>query len=536
MGKPSRGCGTCRARRVKCDEARPTCNRCRKARRTCSGYRDPHAVWFRDESDSVVQRLKKSAAADPGLPAAKSQESAVVRWKPVAAVSPHRRARPIPGPIFNFALDRVFQATCFFLNTFKWFNAFSLVERSTRHAPGSTQPLGEQAMMAGIASVGLANLASRNQAPSLRLSARREYATAIQLTNAALRDPATVKEDTTLTAIVCLSLFEIIVCDREDSLESWVKHSQGVAALLELRGGEQLQRESGAWMFQVLRNEVLMGCLHKGIRFPPVLVEIPDQMAPRPETYPFSTDGDRSMKIVAKFCDLQADVRAGTISDTKKVLSIALTIDSELEDFACNMSPEFVYAVGTRPPHLPPRAQDDHNFSFYHGTCHMYQSLWACNVWNNYRYTRILVNSLILSHLPAETPPGRQGPEYDDFRDQCLRTRDRMRQLATDICCSVPFKFGVAGHEEKIGVDPVMTQAGTGFTLLLPLYVATLVDGVSGPIHEWVMNCFHIIGRVMGIHTAVALIQVLQDHPGVVGWVDRMECGEEAQGLRKSNG
>jgi len=32
------GCVTCKARRVKCDEARPTCTRCSKAGRLCEGY------------------------------------------------------------------------------------------------------------------------------------------------------------------------------------------------------------------------------------------------------------------------------------------------------------------------------------------------------------------------------------------------------------------------------------------------------------------------------------------------------------------
>lgn len=35
------GCGTCRKRRVKCDEARPTCLRCRNANFQCEGYDAP---------------------------------------------------------------------------------------------------------------------------------------------------------------------------------------------------------------------------------------------------------------------------------------------------------------------------------------------------------------------------------------------------------------------------------------------------------------------------------------------------------------
>ena len=38
MGARSKGCVTCKAKRVKCDEGRPTCNRCHKAGITCKGY------------------------------------------------------------------------------------------------------------------------------------------------------------------------------------------------------------------------------------------------------------------------------------------------------------------------------------------------------------------------------------------------------------------------------------------------------------------------------------------------------------------
>ncbi|KAL4914542.1 hypothetical protein BDW62DRAFT_219950 [Aspergillus aurantiobrunneus] len=43
----SRGCETCRQRRKKCDEGRPTCNRCAKAGRVCQGYRSHEQLVFR---------------------------------------------------------------------------------------------------------------------------------------------------------------------------------------------------------------------------------------------------------------------------------------------------------------------------------------------------------------------------------------------------------------------------------------------------------------------------------------------------------
>ncbi|KAI1047335.1 hypothetical protein LB505_012683 [Fusarium chuoi] len=50
------GCWTCRARRVKCDEVQPVCNRCTKARRICEGY-GVRLTWTSDENDTPFRVL-----------------------------------------------------------------------------------------------------------------------------------------------------------------------------------------------------------------------------------------------------------------------------------------------------------------------------------------------------------------------------------------------------------------------------------------------------------------------------------------------
>ena len=53
------GCLTCKARRVKCDETRPFCQRCTKAGRACDGYKPPprvhlHTICPRPQSRLLV--------------------------------------------------------------------------------------------------------------------------------------------------------------------------------------------------------------------------------------------------------------------------------------------------------------------------------------------------------------------------------------------------------------------------------------------------------------------------------------------------
>ncbi|KFA71345.1 hypothetical protein S40288_08961 [Stachybotrys chartarum IBT 40288] len=58
---PSRACGTCRRRRKKCDETRPSCLRCIKAKRACTGYESGADRTFRrhDPHSGPVTRARK---------------------------------------------------------------------------------------------------------------------------------------------------------------------------------------------------------------------------------------------------------------------------------------------------------------------------------------------------------------------------------------------------------------------------------------------------------------------------------------------
>lgn len=52
---PSKGCQTCKARRIKCDQGEPECQRCLRSRRVCGGYaKKPKAFRFKNEIAKVI--------------------------------------------------------------------------------------------------------------------------------------------------------------------------------------------------------------------------------------------------------------------------------------------------------------------------------------------------------------------------------------------------------------------------------------------------------------------------------------------------
>jgi hypothetical protein len=112
-------------------------------------------------------------------------------------------------PVSPFVTNTKFQATCFFFSSYAWLNAESIAGGVVDYDLAPTASLGEKALMTSITSVGVANLSTLRNSNSMRVAARHEYANALKWTNAALSDPVQAKEDTTLTAIICLSLFEV---------------------------------------------------------------------------------------------------------------------------------------------------------------------------------------------------------------------------------------------------------------------------------------------------------------------------------------
>ncbi|KAF5626218.1 transcriptional regulatory [Fusarium sp. NRRL 52700] len=72
-GKPKSrsGCGTCKIRRVKCDETRPICTRCAKGKFDCDGYSSDTPGEASDSTDLSCDSVSSAGdvSASPGTPA-----------------------------------------------------------------------------------------------------------------------------------------------------------------------------------------------------------------------------------------------------------------------------------------------------------------------------------------------------------------------------------------------------------------------------------------------------------------------------------
>lgn len=131
----------------------------------------------------------------------------------------------------------------------------------------------DEGLEAGMKAVGFASFSHVSNAPDLMTNARHHYVKSLRLTNAALTSPEKAKEDTTLIAVMVLSIFELVTGCTERSLEAWAKHIEGACALLKIRGQEQLRKASGRRMFLQVVTGLMNICIQCGKPLPDFIIE-----------------------------------------------------------------------------------------------------------------------------------------------------------------------------------------------------------------------------------------------------------------------
>ncbi|KAH8434210.1 Zn(II)2Cys6 transcription factor [Aspergillus melleus] len=581
-GKPSKGCGECRSRKIRCDQARPTCSQCVKGNRVCPGYRDELSLMFRDESQQVVRKAKTGATSSTTSTAASRRarktahrtasstgstsgpQSGKRGRAPAPAPAPGPGSIPTdtdfnnnhdddtsssdlqlspttvqqltpPSPSIDFQPSYQFtkdEAVCFFLRFHAWPGVFRMSEGSTEVFNLSGATPSEQAMNACIISVGTAMLSRLRQSTQLKIAAEKEYGHALGLLTSAVADEEEAKSNPTLAAVLLLAIFEVITCRTLRSIEKWTSHIYGAAALLELRGTEQLQDEDGLKLFVQLRFQIIISCLQKGARVPQPVLECSKLamfLRPQAEAY-----GDRLISIAGRLSNLRADINAKILTDQKEILSTAYTIEAELMAWIAALPPEFLY-TSIEDPNPDLLAQKiGSGPAPYGGRYHIYHDLWLCHTWNQYRCTRIIVSEIILGCLRRIAINSKAAAVSSELQSHCGRLRNTTRQLAMDICCSVPFHFGVGNVATKpLGSVPLGQSYIGGLILLWPLILAGATESKHHPLRNWVIDCLYVIGHSMGIDQALLLIDVLETETGVF---DGVQVGEDGVFFRESGG
>lgn len=369
-----------------------------------------------------------------------------------------------------------------------------------------------QAMMASMAAVGMAMLSSVRKSSTMKVTAAREFGSALTLVNTALSDKVQAKSHFTLAAVLLLSIFEIVTSRRQEDLDAWTNHAYGAAALLELREADQFQDELGLGLFYQTRFQIIVCCLQTISYFPPSVTKLLKSATFLPSG--ISPYSENIMDINTKLTNLRADIKRAKITSDAEILSAAYEIDAELTMWLASLPLNFAFITACADSRL-----ENHccGVSAYSNWYHIYPDLWICSIWNHYRCARILVGEIIASELKRLRKRTPAVSLSKDFQIQEQSIYDRVRECATDICYSIPYYFGAADigkAEGPSGYSSVHSISGRYAGSLVVLWFLTMAgttDEVGSPLRNYAIDVLRIIGNEFGIGQALMLVGSLDN-------------------------
>ena len=287
---------------------------------------------------------------------------------------------------------------------------------------------------ASMAAVGLAGLSKITRSPETMVQARQSYGSALQLTNAALQNPAEAVKDSTMLSVLILGTYEFITGRTPQTMRAWKNHVNGAAALTRMRGIAPFRTKAGTRMFLMLCHSVLISCIQGGLPMPQAMLDLRDELGQ------FTNTTDPTWRIVEPICralQIRHDIKNGRLTDTDDIVARLTDVDDEFAKIVNEMPHSWRYqcAKVNKP-----------NAAILGSWCHIYRGFAQVTAWNGMRTIRILVQETILEQLCSSMARTSVPP----MRHQILLVRAmRMLELLGEaVIASTPQHFGVVSARD----------------------------------------------------------------------------------------
>lgn len=232
---------------IQCDQAPTGCSTCRRLKIQCSGYRDTSSLRFCHEAASVVRKHK---------PRQQSQSSVAI------AQTRHGFAE---SALSSRTSNRIFYTSTDELGLclFRTYHGFAL-DLASYLCESNADLLHSDSMRA----VGFCSLTRESGLPGTYDEARRYYITALRNTNVALNCPRRAQSNDVLMSVLMLIKYERMAGRGAVSLNAQSVHVRGIASLISVRGGGQLDTEAGRILFMHVSIRLLSCTLRETYRIP----------------------------------------------------------------------------------------------------------------------------------------------------------------------------------------------------------------------------------------------------------------------------
>ncbi|KAG0647228.1 White-opaque regulator 2 [Hyphodiscus hymeniophilus] len=516
-GQPSRGCDTCRKRRIKCDERKPECLHCVRTKRKCPGYRDQFDLAWRDQTvvaKKSVERGKRGHKKEERERhhSSSSSSTQIIDLTPIVEdfqefSPPTLLPTPSPSPTLRGPPED--HALCFFFTRYVLPQRDPLARRGfleytlpiySRSGPHSPLKLSIQAVATSM----LSGAMNQGDDPPL---ARSFYLGAVQHMKERVIEQRDCADDELLMAVMLLQMYEQLV-GRTKKNTSPKAHLDGALALIKHRGVGNFKGDVSRGLLYYVRSVFVEECTRNAKPMPRG-IETWSELSPDSDQIP-TVRLDTIMVDIANLqayslpllntTELPAGVRFSRLMQTINYLT---DIDDRLTSWSWSLpstwAPIRVSGKQSIPPNIP-------QAGLYEQYCDVYASIFIASLWNKLRLSQIRTKNLIIGCLSQV----KATPNNIKLREACQLG---IQQAVDDICASVPFNIGDRMQpEDKIVHYPMAPgrpvpndhyQSGPamgGWSLLQPLGAVwgmklKMRDGQR----QWIGGQMARIARIYGI-------------------------------------
>ncbi|KAF2815278.1 uncharacterized protein BDZ99DRAFT_472580 [Mytilinidion resinicola] len=463
-GKPSRGCGVCRRRRIKCDEASPGCSYCLKRQIVCPGYRSQFDVAWRNQNvvaEHAVLRRKKAIDKADRDGAAKTQ---------VERHASLRIPKSLPQDYEQYAIN-------FFLSSYILLPKDPGVRRGMLDCLypvwtriDSTSPL--KPALTAVASCMLEGWSRLRPDISVSLS-RSHYVKGVAALREALEENKDIGDDVLLASLM-LDMYEEVVSFMTGT-RSFSPHVRGTTSLIAQRRRRPVTNKTSQRVLLGARSQIVTRVLANAQPAPfdpSEWREITPNILETPVLILDDLNIDVANIHAAASC-LNSETTQRDLA--WEILQRTIELDQRLLAWTSSTAPIYWMPVRVAGPECIPQGVRD--AGLYHDYCHVHQSIFIAATLNVYYTSRIKLQLAILNCL-----------KHLDFADSDatrLTTLEIIQDLADNVCASVPFHLGDRREPTRIddkdvqyphtGGDPVSDHhyaaaaAYGGYLLTRPL-------------------------------------------------------------------
>ncbi|KAL4805539.1 hypothetical protein BDV18DRAFT_21127 [Aspergillus unguis] len=505
-GGPSKGCYTCRARKVKCDESRPACTRCIKGKRVCGGYRNLN--------DQMTPRRSIGPASQQGEHVAKLLAKFSIFPTTILGHSPEEERNNVCAFVKQIA--RLPQG----LGVHG-----GLLDEYPAVLDGlGPSILASSPLPSALSALFLMFVSDRRDERyrGALTEAMASYGRALQLTRRLMEELVEPRRLELVLTIFTLGMYEDLNFESRTKVVA-NSHLEGAMAFVRSQKCKPFGADTTRKIYSALLNRSMFTCFEDYRSNNPFIFTLNDLqllhaglVAETPPDYP-NIYKSALLKTHLQIRQLEKETWLSFPSDSASPISPTRKINALLEELASletdmaawpdTLQPDEKYVVVQIPL--------DDNPDIWSTEAYVYSSLTAGNAWLRYRTLLLLLLSLRLrAYRLLADPIYRHGHvDYElgntlptDIVSGLSVTHSKTRTVVDEICASMPFHLGY------------LTKSGTGrryptecfpqgkyphrlhgCNVAWPVYVAGIVEGVDTAQRLWISRQLVYLDGELGV-------------------------------------